>query len=279
MLLDAETFDLVQHIDTVLAGDRRARARAADQRRADAVGARDRDARLPDTPATSSASCGSCARYVTRDRAREGPARRLGRHAPVQPLRAPADHGARPLPQPRRPDAVRRAPRADLRHARPRRRRRSGEGDPGRERAAAQLGPLLALSATLAVLARRADRALARAGRWSSPPSRARARRRASATTPTTPRSSASSSGPAASPTTRTSGGTSARTRGSARSRSGSATRSRASRTRSRSPRTARRSSSCSPSSTTAARRSRPTTASSRPRTSGSPPATGSRRR
>ena len=47
MLLDGETFDLVQHIDTVLAGDHGPRARAADQRRADAVGARDRDARLP----------------------------------------------------------------------------------------------------------------------------------------------------------------------------------------------------------------------------------------
>jgi enamine deaminase RidA (YjgF/YER057c/UK114 family) len=67
-------------------------------------------------------------------------------------------------------------------------------------------------------------------------------RRRASATTTTTRRSSASSSAPAASPTTRTSGGTSACTRGSARSRSGSATRSRASRTPSRSPRSARRS-------------------------------------
>ena len=84
-----------------------------------------------------------------RGRAREGPARRLGRDAPVQPLRAPADHGARPLPQPRRPDAVRRPARADLRHARPRRRRRPREGDPGRERAARRSSPpLLALSAS-----------------------------------------------------------------------------------------------------------------------------------
>ena len=66
--------------------------------------------------------------------------------------------------------------------------------------------------------------------------------RPASGTTRTTPRSSASSSAPAASPTTRTSGGTSVPTRDSGRSRSGSATRSPASSTPSRSPRTARRS-------------------------------------
>ena len=58
-----------------------------------------------------------------------------------------------------------------------------------------------------------------------------------------------------------------------------SATRSRGSRTRSRSPRSARRSSSSTASSFDAARRSRRTTGSSRPRTSGSPRATGSRRR
>ena len=61
----------------------------------------------------------------------------------------------------------------------------------------------------------------------------------------------------AASPTTRTSGGTSGRTRGWGRSRSASATRSPGSRTRSRSPRTARRSSSSSASATRPARRSR----------------------
>ena len=170
-----------------------------------------------------------------RRRARAGHARRLGRHAPVQPLRAPADHGARPLPRARRPDAVRRAARADLRDARPRRRGRPGEGDPGRQRAAAPPRPAARALGELAVLARRADGPRARAGRWSSPRSRAPARRRASATTPTTRRSSASSRRPAASRTTRTSGGTSASTRGSARSRSGSATRSRASRTSSRS--------------------------------------------
>ena len=142
-----------------------------------------------------------------------------------------------------------------------------------------QLGPLLALSASSRLLARRADRALLEPPDGLRRLPALRARRRASATTRITPRSSASSSAPAASPTTRTSGGTSGCTRGSARSRSGSATRSPASRTRSRSRRTARRSSSCSRSSTTAASRSPRSTASSRPRTSGSPRATGSRRR
>jgi YbdK family carboxylate-amine ligase len=58
-----------------------------------------------------------------------------------------------------------------------------------------------------------------------------------------TRRSSGSSSAPAASPTTPTSGGTSGRTHGSGRSSCGSATPSRRSRTRPRSPPTSRRSS------------------------------------
>ena len=56
MLLDAETFDLVQHIDTVLAAVRQ-RARGADQLRADAVGARDRNAGLPYRRPTCGRSC------------------------------------------------------------------------------------------------------------------------------------------------------------------------------------------------------------------------------
>ena len=48
MLLDPDTLDLVQHIDTVLAATAGHELRAADQRRADAVGARDRDAGLQD---------------------------------------------------------------------------------------------------------------------------------------------------------------------------------------------------------------------------------------
>ena len=131
----------------------------------------------------------------------------------------------RPLPKPRRPAPVRRAARAHLRHARPRRGRRPREGDPGRERPACRHAvPLLALSASspfwrgeptgLASSRQMVFAAFPRSG----PPPRFRdyARLRG--------RWSASSSAPAASPTTRTSGGTSGCTRGSGRSRSASAT-------------------------------------------------------
>ena len=84
-----------------------------------------------------------------RRRAGEGPARRLGGHASVLALRAPADHGEGPLPRARRPDAVHRATRAHLRDARPRRRRRPGEGDPGRRTGSSRTShELVALSAS-----------------------------------------------------------------------------------------------------------------------------------
>ena len=156
MLLDGETFDLVQHIDTVLK----------------AISGHELEPRINAelmqsvleiaTPVCRNA--GDVQRellklraYVTGGRAREGASRRLGRHAPVQPLRAPADHRARPLPQPRRPAPVHRPPRADLRHARPRRDRRAREGDPGRERAPAPARAAARALVLLAVLARRAD--------------------------------------------------------------------------------------------------------------------------
>src|SRR5919204_408913 len=77
--------------------------------------------------------------------------------ASLQPLRAPADHGARSLPASRRPTPVRGAARADLRAAHPRRGRRLRARDPGRERAADP--PLVAARAfgELPVLAWRAD--------------------------------------------------------------------------------------------------------------------------
>ena len=208
MLLDGETFDLVQHVDTVLA----------------AVAGHELEERInPElmqsvieittpvcrTPADVERELSAAARVRHERGGGEGPPRRLCRDASVQPVRAAADHGARPLPQPRRPDAVRRAARADLRDARPRGGRRAGEGDPGGERPARPPPATPRPDRELAVLARRADRARLAAGRWSSPPFHAPGRRRASATTPTTPRSSASSSARAASPTTRISGGTS----------------------------------------------------------------------
>ncbi len=261
MLLDGETFDLVQHIDTVLQDisghELEPRINAELMQSVLEIA----------TPVCRNA--GDVQRELMKlrvvrepGRAREGDARRLCGHASVQPLRAPADHGARPLPQPGRPAPVHRPPRADLRDARARRRRRSREGDPGRERPPPPARAAARSLRLVAVLARRADRSrfepadgLRRVPALgpAAPVPRLRRLRRGGR---------ASSSAPAASRTTPTSGGTSGCTRGSGRSRSGSATRSRASRTRSRSPRTARRSSSSSRSSTTAASRSRRTTGS-----------------
>ena len=135
MLLDAESFDLVQHIDTVLAAIEGHELEPRINAGADAVRARDRDAGLPDARGRRRPAA-EAARVRRRDRAREGDALRVVRNAPVLAVRAAADHGARPLPAPRRPDAVHRPPRADLRAARARRDRRPREGDPGRERAA-----------------------------------------------------------------------------------------------------------------------------------------------
>ena len=133
MLLDSETFDLVQHIDTVLAA-------VAGHELEPRINAELMQSVLEiatpvcHTPADVETQLLQLRRLRERDRARAGPARRLGRHASVLALRAAAHHGEGPLPRARRPDAVHRAARADLRAARARRRRRSGEGDPGRQR-------------------------------------------------------------------------------------------------------------------------------------------------
>ena len=82
--------------------------------------------------------------------------------------------------QARRPDAVHRAARADLRHAHPRRGRQPRQGDPGRERARS----CTCRSSSRCRRARRSGAASRpaspRRGRWSSRRSRARACRRAS---------------------------------------------------------------------------------------------------
>ena len=62
MLLDGETFDLVQHIDTVLAAVAGHELETRINAGADAVGARDRDARLPNAGDVDAGSCASCAR-------------------------------------------------------------------------------------------------------------------------------------------------------------------------------------------------------------------------
>ena len=159
MLLDGETFDLVQHIDTVLAavsghelGDRITPELMQSVLEIATPVCR--------SPAEVDQELRKLRGYVV-DVAREKrPPRRLGRHAPVLALRAPADHRARPLPEPRRPAPVRRPPRADLRHARPRRRRRRREGDPDRERHARRAADAARAVGELTVLAWRADRAL-----------------------------------------------------------------------------------------------------------------------
>ena len=97
--------------------------------------------------------------YVSRRGSGPGAPRRVGRHAPVQPLRAAAHHGEGPVPRADRPAPVRRAARADLRDAHPRRGRRPRQGDPGRERPPPAPRAAPRALGELAVLARRADRA------------------------------------------------------------------------------------------------------------------------
>ena len=262
MLLDAETFDLVQHIDTVLA----------------AVAGHELEERINPELMQSVIEITTPVCRTTADVERELTAAPLVRRprsprrtgcASARPARtrsaSSSASGSRraTATAPRRPAPVRRPARADLRHARPRRGRRAGEGDPGRQRPARP--PLAAARADreLAVLARRADRArldpadglrrlpalgpaaalprLRRLRRGRRPARAHRLHRRLHAHLVGHP----------------------ARTRGSGRSRCASATPSRASRTRSRSPRSARRSSSSTPSASTAARRSRRTTGSS----------------
>ncbi len=64
----------------------------------------------------------------------QGDGDRLGRHPPVRDVGGPADRRPPALPRPDLGVAVRRPPGADLRDARPRRRRRPRQGDPRRQR-------------------------------------------------------------------------------------------------------------------------------------------------
>ena len=123
------SLDLVQHIDTVLAAVEGSDLEDRAPPGADAVGARDLDARVPEHRRRRPPSCGTLRGAVDQVGGRDRSPRRLGRHASVQPLRAAADHRPRPLPRARRPAPVRRTPRADLRHAHPCRDRRAREGD------------------------------------------------------------------------------------------------------------------------------------------------------
>ena len=133
MLLDAETFDLVQHIDTVLA----------------AVSGHELEPRINaelmqsvlevatpvcHTPADVDKHLRALRGYVC-DVARERGMRvgSAGTH-PFSLFERQQNHGEGPVPGNGRPDAVHRAPRADLRAPHPRRGRRSREGDSGRQR-------------------------------------------------------------------------------------------------------------------------------------------------
>ena len=159
MLLDPETFDLVQHVETVLAAIARPRARDADQPRADAVGARDRDAGLPHGRRRDARAARRCAATSAASRAQKG--LRVG-SAGTHPFslferqRITAKDRYRAAG---RPAPVHRPPRADLRHARPRRGRRPRQGDQGGQRPPAPARAAARALRQLAVLARRADRA------------------------------------------------------------------------------------------------------------------------
>ena len=212
MLLDPQSFDLVQHIDTFLATvvghELEAQMKAELMQSVLEIATP-----VCRTAAEVDSELRKLREYVTSVARQHSLRVGSAGHPPLQPLRAAADHRARPLPRPRRPDAVRRAARAHLRAAHPRRGRRPREGDPGRERPPRRAARRCSRSRRTRRSGAASRRASPRLGRWSSPPSRAQARRRASPATTTTPRSSASSRRPAASPTTRTSGGTSGRTR------------------------------------------------------------------
>ena len=81
MLLDPESFDLVQHVETVLAAIHGHELETADQPRADAVGARDRDAGLPHGRRRAPRARRRCAATSAASRARRGSA--SARPAPI----------------------------------------------------------------------------------------------------------------------------------------------------------------------------------------------------
>ena len=277
MLLDGETFDLVQHIDTVLAA-------VAGHELEPRINAELMQSVLEiatpvcHTPADVAAAAAPAARLRVRRRARTKGLRvgSAGTHpfSLFERQRITAKDRYRALV-----DQLQYIARRELifGHARPRRGRRPGEGDPGRERRSSRhLAELVALSASspfwrgeptgLALVAPHGVRrvpalrpaaALPRLRRLRGGRRPARAHRlhrglHAHLVGHPTPPAARHDRDPDL--------------------RRGDAAR----RRRSRSPRTARRSSSTTRSGSTPARRSRRSTGSSRPRTSGSPRATAS---
>ncbi len=176
MIVDAESLDLVNAIESLLedgADDGR------DQARADGVGARDRDRPVPRTPPRPASSCARCAARCATTAARRGLT--IG-SAGTHPFAMWEDQrivAAPALPRPDLRAALRRAPGADLRHARPRRHRRPRQGDPRRQRHARPRAGAARAERQLAVLARRRHRA------WRRRACRSSARSRASGIPPT----------------------------------------------------------------------------------------------
>ena len=98
MLLNADTLDLVQHVDTVL--DAVEGHELAPQVNAELMqSVLEIATPVCHTAADVDRQLRLLRGYIGEVASLAGPALRLGRHAPVHPLRAPADHRARPLPR------------------------------------------------------------------------------------------------------------------------------------------------------------------------------------
>ena len=153
MIVDAESMNLVNAIESLLGDAPRGEVKPE---------LMESVLEIATDPCTTAAQAGEQLRALrahTREVAGAPRAdHRLGRHAPVRALGGPADRRAPALPRPRLVAALRRAPGADLRHARPRRRRRPRQGDPRRQRHARAPRRAPGPERQLAVLARRRDR-------------------------------------------------------------------------------------------------------------------------
>ena len=156
MLLDPETWDLVQHIDSVLDavedGEHHGRLHAELMQSVLEV-----TTPVCHTAADVHAALSQLRTYVAAV-AREQGCRfgSAGTHpfSLFERQRITARDRYRAA---RRPAAIHRAARADLRHAHPRRGRRAGEGDPGDERTARAPAAVSRAVGVVAVLARRAE--------------------------------------------------------------------------------------------------------------------------
>ena len=120
MIVDAETLDLSNSIEGLLADLRDAGDRGRGQAGADGVGLRDRHDAVPQHRARPARQLRALRRTVQAVAAERGLAHRLGRHPPVRALGGPADRVAAALPRPDRGPPVRRPPGDHLRHPRAR---------------------------------------------------------------------------------------------------------------------------------------------------------------